>query len=72
VAEPDEFRLVLPQIYNLGRSFQQSILRISKKRRYYEVELVQKTDKSYGKILGWCTEKCPKGRASVAKVWGYV
>ena len=69
---PDEFRLVMPEIYSLGSNFVYSILEISKKRRTYDGELIQKTHREYKKYLGWCTEKCPRGWARLPKVWGYV
>ena len=72
VAGPDEFRLVMPQIYNLGKNFEHSVLKISKERTTYEMELIHKTNKEYSGYLGWCTEKCPRGWATIPKVWGYV
>ena len=72
VDEPDEFRLVMPQIYNLGKNFERSILKISKRKRTYEMELIRKNDKEYNKFWGWSTEKCPRGKAKFPKVWGYV
>jgi HKD family nuclease len=72
VPRPDELRLVMPQIYNLGRGVAYSILKISKKKAIFEMELIRKKDKRYSKYLRWCTETCPRGKAKIPKVWGYV
>jgi HKD family nuclease len=72
VERPDEFRLVMPEIYSLGSNFVYSILKICKKRRTYEMQIIPKTHPEYNKYLGWCTEKCPRGWARLPKVWGYV
>jgi HKD family nuclease len=69
---PDEFRLVMPQIYTLGATYEGSILKISKKPNMYSLELVLKADKKFGRHLKHCTEECPRGRARVPKMWGYI
>jgi len=72
VKTPDELRLVFPQIYSLGKKFTYSILKISKKKAVYEVELIRKSNTEYNKYLQLCTETCPRGKASIPKVWGYL
>lgn len=67
-----EFRLVLPDVYSLGRGFERSVLKIAKKRREYDIETISKTDPRYNRYLAWCTERCPRGKATTPKVWGYV
>lgn len=69
---PDEFRLVMPQIYNLGAAYEGNILRISKGPNRYSLKLISKTNKNFGQYLKHCTEKCPRGRAKVPKMWGYI
>lgn len=68
----DEVRLVFPQIYGLGKKFVYSILKVSKKKAVYEVELIRKNDKEYNKYLQLCTETCPRGKANFPKRWGYI
>jgi hypothetical protein len=67
-----EFRLVLPDVYELGRGFEHSVLKIEKKRREFDIETVSKADLRYDEYLAWCTETCPRGKAVTPKVWGYV
>jgi hypothetical protein len=71
VKTPDELRLVFPQIYSLGKKFIFSILKISKVKTVYVIELIRKNNKEYKKYLQWCTETCPRGKAKNPKVWGY-
>lgn len=72
VKTPDELRLVFPQIYGLGKKFVHSILKISRKKAVYEVELIRKSSTEYNKYLRWCSETCPRGKASIPKRWGYL
>jgi len=67
-----ELRLVLPDIYTLGRKFEGSILKITKRRQTYYIDLITKSNKNFEKYLEWCTEKCPRGKAKLPKLWGYV
>jgi len=69
---PDEFRLVMPEIYALGAAYEGSILEISRHRNLYSISLILKKDKRFGQYFKQCTEKCLRGKAKIPKVWGYI
>ena len=69
---PDEFRLVMPQIYTLGTRYEGAILKICKGPNMYSLKLVLKSDKNFGQHLKRCTEESPRGTARVPKMWGYI
>lgn len=71
-AGPDEFRLVMPQIYSLGASYEGSILKISRRQNRYLLELILRRGKNYTQHIKQCTAKSPRGQAAVSKMWGYV
>lgn len=71
VESPDEFRLVMPEIYNLGRKYVGSILKIIRANGRYKVGIFQRGHRMYKSYLKICKNKCPRGKARVPKIWGY-
>ncbi|HEC92395.1 MAG TPA: NgoFVII family restriction endonuclease [Candidatus Atribacteria bacterium] len=73
VKTPREFRLVFPQIYSLGKNYQNSIfwLRLNETTGKYSAKVVEKRKNRYKNLLKFCTETCPRGKAKKPKKWGY-
>lgn len=70
--QPNEFRLVMPEIYNLGKKYQQSILKFTKSNNHYDLKLILVNASEYKDYYKVCTEVCPKGLAKTPKRWGYL
>jgi HKD family nuclease len=72
VGSVDEFRLLLPEVYNLGSAYVGSIFRITRETGGYKAEVVSPTNRRHPSLLALCYETSPRGSALIPKRWGYV